>query len=277
MKRRFWTTIFASLGMLAAVLPSCAQEIDWPSLLRDLTSADSTLREATFERLVNKLAPKLCGEQDAAADKAEIRGLVGQFDRKEDIVRLQVSGIVYVIAQCRADSAVIFAEATPALIEHAQDPVRRIRLNSVRTLVELKPDIPDAASAFLLRTMQGRDEDLAAIAVFGVARKATPGSEAEDLISKALLQKDSSVRKRAAINALVYARVTDPLLMRRLGDVLSDLDPSVVEAALDAMSHLGAPAIEANRERLRSLAETSQNTDIAAVARQLLARDTGAH
>lgn len=266
-------SVLVNLGFLA-ILPLCAQEIDWASIVRDLTSTDSALREATFEALVDKIHPKLCKEEGPLLE-AEIPGLVDQLSQKGNVARLQASGILYTIGQCRSDSEITLARAIPALVDHAKnDSFERIRGNSIRTLVDLKPNIPNEVFSFLVGVMKGYDDNLAVLATYGVARRASPGSEAEELLSEALSQRKSIGRKKAAINALLYGGVTDPLLMNRLGAVLNDPDPSVVKIALNVISHLGTRAIEPNRQQLSSLASSSQDAEIAAVAKHLAERDT---
>lgn len=264
---------------LVAVLPVCAQQIDWASVIKDMTSTDTTLRETRFQNVLDKIYPALCGDQELQA-QSEVSGLVDQFEQKDDVARLQVSAMLYMIGRCRSDGQVVLAKALPVLMVHAEnDPSQRIRTNSIRTLAELKPDIPDAVISLLARFMEGPDDQLAALATYGIVRKVTPGSRAEDLVSKALLPKSASVRKQAALGAITSRpenTATDVLLMSRLGDVLGDPNLSIVKADLNAMSHLGEAAIAVNRRQLSALAESSQDAEVSGLAKQLLARDTGA-
>ncbi|MBV8833349.1 MAG: hypothetical protein JO108_29485 [Acidobacteriaceae bacterium] len=278
MMRTIKVFILASLTLLSAGLTATAQQTtDWASLVKNLSGKDAAVREATFKQWIDQIMPKLCSEKDTLLI-ADIPGLLAQFAQKEDIARLQVSALLGVIGNCRSDSAAVLAEAIPTLIDRAEnDSFARIRLNSVRTLADLKPEIPATVVPVLVRVMHGHEAILAAVATYGIAREVKPGSQAEDLVGEVLSQKNPGIQKKAAMNALVSQRVTDPVLMKRLGDVLMDPDVTVVKAALNAISHLGDAAITPNRAQLASLAQNSTDSDIVRTAKQLLERDANSH
>src|ERR1700761_2264074 len=58
------------------------QRVDWPATFQALTSHDRTVSDPVREEMLNKVLPRLIGE-DAALMIAEIPAIVTQFNRKK--------------------------------------------------------------------------------------------------------------------------------------------------------------------------------------------------
>ena len=258
-----------------ALVARC-QTIDWAKNFQDVVANDRAANDRARDEMFNEILPKLLKEDPSLA-AAEVPGLVEQLNRKEDKIRLQASAIILVLAQFRSDSATVLARAIPALMNHVQDSVPRIRTNSLNALCTLRPDIPHEELQFLIQLAEGQDDQLASRALFGLARMADSHVDAANAIEAALLR-GSPNRKLSAIRALPAAgRPIPQQLVSRLGDLLIEDNTQIVSAALEAIGRLGLSAIRLNLIQLNQLAETSADVRLADAARQLIARQYSPH
>jgi hypothetical protein len=266
---------------LLLIIPVCTwvalcQHVNWAKNFEDAVTNDPAVKDRARDEMFHDILPKLTTEEASLA-AAEIPGLAEQLNRKEDKIRLQASAILAALAPSRPDSVTVLAAALPALMDHAQDSVPRIRANSIRALTFLRPDIPAEELQFLIRMMDGNDQALAEEAALGIARMAGSHPDAADAIDRAVSQNDRPGVRLAAIRVLPVAQPIPPRLVSRLGELLTDADPKVVRASLEAISRAGISVITANLNQLNQVAETSSDKELAQFARQLIERANSPH
>jgi hypothetical protein len=266
---------------LLLIIPVCTwvalcQHVNWAKNFEDAVSNDPAVQDRARDEMFHDILPKLTTEEASLA-AAEIPGLAEQLNRKENKIRLQASAILAALAPSRPDSVTVLAVALPALMDHAQDSVLRIRRNSVSALCLLRPDIPDEELRFLIRVMDGNDQSLAAEAAFGVARMAGSRPDAADALYRAISQNDRPNLRFAAIRVIPAAQPIPPRLISELGELLVDRDAKVVRASLEAISRAGVSVITANLNQLNQVAETSSDKELAQFARQLIERANSPH
>lgn len=263
----------AALVLLANGSLGFTQEVNWSEIFAAAVSHDSSVVDAVRDRVTGQILPKLCTEPAALAS-LEVSKIASQLDQKDDLLRLQPSAILFVIATSRQDSAEVLAPVFAKLREHAQESSSRIRFNSVNTLASLNPTIPEQELEFLIEIMKGSDDQLSAVAARGIARMSDSQAIAADALDGMLSQTSSTARKIVAIKALSAAHIKDARLISHLGNLLSDNDQNVVHSALVAISELGVLAIRANLQQITDLTATSKADETVALAKQMLERQS---
>jgi hypothetical protein len=258
------------MSVIIIVAPNLvAQSIDWATLFEGATIRNPATNDSVREKMTGEVLPQLF-QDDAVVLSGELPGLLVQFKRKDDAIRLQASAVLLVLAQFRPDSAAALGPAVPVLIDHVQDAVPRIRKNSVNTLSSLNPVIPVKVLHLLLKLLDGSDEPLADAAAYGVARMVDSSADASSSLIRILSQKGPTEKKIAVIKGISAARVTDTKTLANLANALEDKDEVVVAATLQAISALGPQAIGLNLRQITGIAEISSDKDDAALARQLV-------
>lgn len=263
--------VLAALVLLANISLGLTQEVNWSEIFAAAVSHDSSVVDPVRDRVTGQILPKLCTEPPALAS-LEVSKIASQLDQNDDLLRLQPSAILFVIATSRQDSAEVLTPAFAKLRDHAQESSSRIRFNSVNTLASLNPTSPEPELEFLIEIMKGSDDGVAAVAARGVARMSDSQTIAADAVDKGLFQSSSTSRKLTVIKALSAAHIKNTKLTSHLGNLLSDKDQTIVHAALVAISELGVAAITANLQQITDLTASSKADETAALAKQMLER-----
>ena len=92
-----WRVLVTVVGLIGLSKLIYGQT-DWGALLHDLTSHNPVVADPARDRTLGQIVPKLCTEGEADAT-TEIPGLLKQLASEDDSIRLQASGILYVVSK----------------------------------------------------------------------------------------------------------------------------------------------------------------------------------
>lgn len=257
--------------LLVGLLPcissyAAAQSADWATVFRAGASGSEAVRENVRQKGASELIPRVVDEsgEDALADASAI---AAQLENDKGEIRLQASGYLFMMASSRRDSAVVLRAAFPAINAHLSDSSSEVKTNLVNTIGSLNPSIPDDELKILAKLLAPANP-LAKPALNGIARMGNQSGLAFDTLSEILAKR--SALTISAVDGIGSARMFNERLVRQVVPFLQSEDHALQDAALRMIEALGSPAIALSRDKLRILAETSGDEQLASRARALI-------
>ena len=164
------------------------------------------------------------------------------------------------ISMFRPDGAVLLAPLLPELEKRFKDSVRRVRLNAVLAVVNMKPAPPVAAAEALAGGLAEEDAHIRESVFHGLVR-ITPMPEwvPEKLITALDKTSDPGAEGRLL---RAFGTISDlrPEILEALVTSLRSEEKPVVEGAIAALSQLGPRAALASSEVRRLAATTKDET-----------------
>jgi HEAT repeat protein len=239
------------------------QSADWLALFRELVSPDPAVSDAARARSFNTLIPKLEAADPTSLDE-DITAILEAFSDEEPI-RLQASGLLTVLALNRPDGSEALKRAVPVFLSQFKDQNRRVRCNAIMAIASLRPQVPREALTPLLIAVRDYDPPAMGFAVLGLARLAETAPEAADGLASLLAANEPIEIRRIVVQSIGKARVQNPVIVAKIGEVLQDKDRDLVRDAIDAVSRIG-PAAKPLKPILKRIADTERDEELSNAA-----------
>lgn len=259
------------IGLIAFVVarPTFAmQGYDWPNLLRDLNSKDSSVQAPAQKLLSGTVLPELSKREPDQLEK-DIAAIM-RVGQQDESLRFAATTTINVLGLGIRDTAKAFSPILPAVLTQFRDPNVRVRQTAISLVANLRPDVPELAIRPFIDALQDTDAQTAGFATVGLARLCRYPEAAKAI--GALLKPDQSkaVRLRA-IAAIGPGKCADPDVLAALGTSFDERDREVVQAAIRSASQLGS-AGQVFRTQLDRLAQSKADPEIARAAAAALAK-----
>jgi len=247
------------IGIVLSTATSLASGENWPKLLDDLVSTDSSISAAARDYAFRTALPRL-ESMDAAALNGEIQQILPLMQDKRENVRMQASGIIAGLASIRLDSSVSIAPAIPILLEQFKDTQARVRENAIFTIITLRPIPPSEALQPLVDLLQDENLRIEGGAIAGLSRLAAFVPAADDALRTYLSSEKRPDRLIAAVYNIGEAKYASPATVALMAPLLTYKDERVNLAVADAFRKLGPKAAGA-KESLRDVLSDSASSD----------------
>jgi len=182
------------------------------------------------------------------------------LNSRDEQIRLHATGMASLLSMFRPDGAVLLAPLLPELEKRFKDSARRVRLNAVLAVVNMKPAPPVAAAEALAGELGEEDAHIRDSVFHGLVRIAPMPEWVPEKLITALDQTSDPGAEGRLLRAFGTISDLRPEILEALVTSLRSEEKPVVEGAIAALSQLGPRAALASSEVRRLAATTKDET-----------------
>ena len=255
------TAILTAASWAPAQLPNLRPCPDYLEHITALLSDDEKTRlAADAEMRAGECIAELYTKDQRLIEASIFPLLRRGLNSQDEQIRLHATGMASLLAMFRPDGATLLTTLLPELEKRFKDSARRVRLNAVLTVVNMKPSPPVAAAEALVEELAEEDAHIRESVFHGLVRIAPMPEWVPEKLLAAL---DDTLDPGAEGRLLrAFGTISDlrPEILEALVVSLRSEEKPVVEGAIAALSQLGPRAAPASSEVRRLAATTTDET-----------------
>jgi HEAT repeat protein len=223
--------------------------------------------DAARRRAFDSLLPALT-RADPKSVAEDLKVILEAFKR-DDPIRFQASALLAGLSLVRPDSEDVLMPAIPSLLEQLErENSQRVRENIVRTLMNLRPNIPDVTLEPLIRMRSDAHEPTARSAVLALVRMGRGSPLALEAVKKSMTDDRLQIRL-AIVDAIGYYNLADEGTLSILCLGLQDGSSRIVLGAIRSIGQIGSHAF---KNDLQEIIKTHTDVQVVAAAKSAISR-----